>query len=222
MSRPPLRTLRIAGVIGTLAAVALVASDLLLLYRPLPVSELDVYAVAPHISWDRVRLAYRLAVPGFPLALLGLWHVYLGLRPAGRWLSVPPLLLTGFGWVTGGIFHGVLAAYLLIIRGVRATAADQAPFLLELESLLTTHQTLFLGAVVAGTLWLFVAIVSGRSRYPRWAALVSPAVLLAALWTGARLAPPELAGALLPAGPNLSAVLFLGLSTYLLWDGGER
>lgn len=129
-----------------------------------------------------------------------------------------------------GVYHALFVAVnfgalVAATTDARTSAATLALALPEQYARLALRILVIPPAVVF-TLLSGAAILSGRTRYPRWFVLVSPFVLLAvyALLT-ALLGPSSvLSFALLGNAYNLSALLFFIVSTFTLWtcDGAKE
>jgi hypothetical protein len=202
------------GVIGVVGLMALTASDLLLVWSP--DRNLDVFRAAADKTNERVFGGVVLGVFSIPLVLVGVAYLWRGLAPAGVWLAAPPLLLTGFAYVVGAGFHALIGPFLLAIRDAGATTAAGSPLLQQMYRQFHMLRTGLWLSILAASLALLVVLLSGQTLYPRWVAAVSPFPVLVAFRIVARVAPPAVAGALVPAGGNLATLSFLVISLAVL------
>lgn len=213
----PIWLLRTTGLIGIASAALMVCADLVLLFAPLPASDYNVARAALTISESRIIVGDYVGLLAIPFVLVGMYHIYLGLRVAGRWYALVPVSLLSFSYVIAESFHRTVSVVVLASREAQPQFLEliRRHFLLPLWLILTV-------SAVAGWLFLLVAIWSGRTSYPRWVVWVSPLVVSVFLQLFARVGPPAVTGALLPAGYTLATLLFLVVSTSVLWNGGTR
>ena len=117
-----------------------------------------------------------------PLYLVALWHIYLALKPAGRWSSVGPLVLLAQGYCMAPFVHGsfyYIAEFVKLLPLLDAAAQSRV---LEAATRATTvlFGTYAVLAVVtiAGFVWMTVVVARGWSLYPRWMAVANPILLM--------------------------------------------
>src|SRR6185503_11262476 len=108
-------TLRLTGIAGIIAAVCWTLGDALLLGAKATAQDYPILAqyagstdMAAQVvqsgaqffgsSPERLAAGALVAVLTTPLYLAGVWHIYLALKPAGKWSSVGPLLLLAAGY----------------------------------------------------------------------------------------------------------------------------
>jgi hypothetical protein len=195
-------------VIGIVGAGLMVLSDLLLLYVPVPRSQYDFLEIAKRMPETRVIVGDYLGLLGTPLVLVGLYRICLVLRPAGRWHSLPPVLLLGYAYLLGAVFHHAVSMIMTSARhevpggvGDVLTADLVTKFLVPLG-------IAFLTVAAVGSAWLFITLFVARTAYSRWMAFLSPLVLVLVFRAVILVAPPIVVGALVPAGPNLAMLVF--------------
>lgn len=154
---------------------------------------------------------------------VGFWQVYLALKPAGRRLAF--LVFAGFslGFVwAAAAFH---TSFPLFADAWRAKqAAGNGATMGDVTADPTFHYffLLFLGGMPAAgmaSLLLAYAVLRKDTRYPRWFAVVNPALLYLATMTFAWI-PAPLGGLLVVGAGNMVYLLFFACSTALLWNGG--
>lgn len=202
---------RLAGVIGILATATLVVADVVMLYaRPRGATPpLEHFAAA--VPRRRLIWGDYLGLFALPFVLVGLLHVYVGLRPAGFWPAAVPLAFLGYAYVLGAAFHHGVA---LLVSAVQEDSATANPLAAQfLRPLLTVFTTI----AASGAILLLLVLLTGRTAYPRWMAWLSPLVTSALFFVLRRLGPPSFAGVLVPAGHNLAMLVFFTCSTIVLW-----
>jgi hypothetical protein len=150
--------------------------------------------------------------------VVGFWRLYLALKPAGRRLAfvVFAAFSMSFVWAAGA-FH---ASFPLMGDAWRAReAAGDA----VTESAFRYFGLLFyagLAPSAVGTVLLAYAVLRGRTRYPRWFAVLNPGLLY--LLAGSFAWVPAPVGGLLVIGAgNLVFLTFFAASTAVLWEGGR-
>jgi hypothetical protein len=203
-----------AGIVATVAAALASAGDLLLL----------AVATAPGVDGSRAEPAlvcgYYLGVLAIPLYALGYWDVGRRLPPRyGRAV----VALGTCGAILGATIHGVTGAALHArsVAGIAAPRPDDSAYLslMPFAAYLLPLWAVVAVALLAGSLLFAVPVLRGESVYPRWMALASPAVLIAAIaacasasaWSRTLIA---------PASPNLAHTIFFALAT--LTAGGSN
>lgn len=156
-----------------------------------------------------------------PLMLVGMWHLYQGLAPAGIWLALPPALLLGYFLCLGSALH---LSYAHI--GATLTIADEAgpAERAALQRVYRLQRTIFLSAapglatVIIGSIWLAAAVLTGPTHYPRWFELANPVLLGLPLIFADRWLPASISGYVKAPVVHLTFAPFFLLSTILLWD----
>ncbi|MXV34884.1 hypothetical protein DYQ91_18580 [Xanthomonas sp. LMG 8989] len=223
-----------AGWAGVLGALAWIAGDVLVVGQvaaraqfPLLfqhyATQIDAEMAERLVGVPRWRLLAGALLPVFalPLYLAGNWHLWRGLRPAGRRWALPAavLLLLGYAWspLAHAAFYFVGAVYQTLLL----TDAAAHPPLLALagqfrQALLIVYVP-SVACTALGLLAFALAVASGRSAYPRWFALSGNPVVLGLLVIGGpQLLQGPVADALSGAGFNTLQLLLYLQSVYLL------
>ena len=220
--------LRAAGVAGVVASGCWLLGDVLLLGAPRTRGvhpllrahpELDAWIgsmLAPSV--DQLMWGALAGVLTTPLYLLAVWHLYRGLRPAGKRVALPPVLLLGASWCLAPFIHGsffYLAEVYRAAGSLDGPAAERLLLMAEDFGLAIEIAYWVYGALVGiATLWMAALIVRGETHYPRWGVLAAPGFgLLAGMLVCALLAGTPLQG----AGLSVGHLMAFGLSTTLLW-----
>jgi hypothetical protein len=149
------------------------------------------------------------------LCIVGFWHVYLNLR-ASTLLRRLVFLAFAVLMVTGSAIHTLWTTKGLALK----YCSDQAGPCSDLVTATNAYWNLVyeLGAIPGfmGAILLFVLVLSGRTWYPRWTALVNPA-LLSLLEPLASRVPAPLGAALVGGFTNLSIAVFFFTSVSTTW-----
>jgi len=170
----------------------------------------------------QVTLGYYIGELAIPfLCVTTAWHLYLAVRPAGRWASWLILAATAYSAPLIAVWHASFAFMRSIVRAeLPAGAMPGGPGTEALLAYSTYALPLFrVGLGVAGFAYLVVfgLIMSGRTLYPRWSGVVLPGVYVLFAFV---LEPyvPLWAGVVLDAaGWNVAGAAMFGLSTAILW-----
>lgn len=215
------KQIRLAGIVGILAALAAAVADISLQYSP--TGQYGTLLEFLHIPPWRLLLGHYIGIFAIPLLAAGYWQIAQALKPAGKWFSLPFFFITAYSVAYGTAFHGLSTGVELIVQARQhAPAATQA----ALTSLLNTTflftrplAIVLLVNYLIGCTWYVIAVLFRRTLLPKWMALFNPFVLslLIVLFYYSNLLPP-LGNLLFPAVLNIPHVIFFTLSTILLWN----
>ncbi len=235
-----LRWLRLAGIAGIAGAILWTIGDALIVGGNASGADypllFQTYAhriepdlAASTVSSSQARLAAGALVAdvGIVFYLAGSWHLFRGLLPAGRgwaWF-VFVLLICGNAWSPLG--HAAFYYLGMAYKTLLATPPAAHPALLDLAA--SFHDVLLiawllpivtLGLALIG---LGVLILTGRTAWPRWFALIANPVSLVLVGTAVPLVMPEPVRTWLGgAAFNIGWLVVYLLSTILLWNGGAK
>jgi hypothetical protein len=237
------RTLRLTGIAGIVAALCWTIGDALLLgarVRPEDFPILAAYGNGTDLasmvvqsglqffgaSTFRLAAGALIAVLTTPLYLAGVWHIYLALRPAGRWSSFGPALLLAEGYCMAPFVHGSFYYIAELVKLLPLLDGDAQGRVLDTAARATTvlFGTYAVLAVVtiAGFVWMIVVVARGRSLYPRWIAIANPIVLMVLGSFADRVLPDPFSRWLEGAGFNLGMLFFFMLSVRVLWSADSE
>ena len=205
--------LRVSGILATLAFVVMVASDLLML------TTLDFSR--PYRFWDdaarlggqQVLWGYYLGELALPFYCVGAWHYALAVRPAGRWASWLVFLTTVYASCLFAVWHASFVYFRLLLRVGARQEVDYA-----LSHYARPLFVVGVGLVGVAQLVVLALILQGRTLYPRWALLFTPAVFVVLLYVVAPHASGAVAVFLWAAGWNVVGALSFAASTIILWN----
>jgi len=216
--------LRLSGLLATGVFLVMVASDLLML------TSLDFsrayrgfWSEALALPQGQVTLGYFLGELTIPFYCVGAWHLSLAIRPAGHWVSRLILVTSAYSAALFTVWHASFAFNRSILRTEGTGPGGPGP-----EALLafTTYaEPLFrVGLAVAGMGLTAVLgmILAGRTLYPRWAAILLPAVFLVVASLLADLVPVSAAVVLRAGAWNCAGAAMFAASTAILWNRGAR
>ncbi len=162
-----------------------------------------------------------------PLYLVGKWHLWLGLRSAGRAWVLPALILIAIGYALSPLAHAAFYFLGAVYQAIPMTDASAHPQLLALAAEFRYVLLLVYVSSVAcsclGLLWFSVVVASGHSAYPRWFSMTSNPLLLVMVTGGV---PHALGGAigdaLAGAAFNMAWLLIYLQSLVLLRQAPKR
>ena len=195
-----------AGVAGLAAAVIVGMGEFLLHFDTLARYG-EGFEFFKGITNERATLGHFLGVLGAPLYVLGAWHLFKMLKPANELWARIGFLAMAYGCIVGGVWIGSRASAALIVNTIGADPGSVELGLYELryENLLTVVRIAALIFSVA-FVWL---VVTGRSHYPRWVAILNPIVLILVSFAIYAVIPP-VGKYLMPIALNVAYfVLFL-------------
>jgi hypothetical protein len=210
---------RVAGLIGLLAALINAVADVV--FQGVADGS---YSGDMQFMWEvpdaRLRLGALVGALVIPFAIVGFWHIYQGIRRAGRFVAAAPVLIGGYAAAVGSGAHFALVHPALVGRAMAGAPPDAMPLLTELHaSMVALNTQLFW--VVAGfavfSLWWMVLVFAGRTSYPRWAGVLNPLFLQIALGFILGMI-PGIGSYLTPATSALSFAVFFVLSVRWLWN----
>lgn len=213
------RSLRLASIASIGAALIAVAGDEILQYSPQGYSSLaDVERTLPF--W-RLLTGEMLGVLGIPLCLLGYWCVCQALRLSNVkgtrvmfWLAAETLVL-------GVVSHAIVSSAFVAMHAGSTSALTDLANTLQNSALIPG--SLFLLGYLAVWIWYFVAVIAGRTLYPRWMVFVNPFLLslLIELLSVSKVL-PGVGNVLAPAWLSIPHVVFFALSLPILWNFTEQ
>jgi hypothetical protein len=227
--------IRLSGIAGIVAALAWITGDVLLVGHLAGAADYPQLLVA-HAG--RVEPDFVLRVIGVPrgwliagalvaifsvpLYLTACWHLWCGVRGAGRAWALPAIALIFCGYALSPLPHA--AFYFVGAIYQTLTTADPAlhDTLLaladEFHHVLEITWYVAVGCLALGLLWFSAAVATGRSAYPRWFAVSGNPLVLALLVAGlTALLRGPVGTALGAASLNVIWLLVYLQSTLLLW-----
>ena len=207
----------LTGLVGMLAAILTGAGEFLLHFSDAGnYADDGQYAFLLHVSAWRLTWGHFIAVLGAPLYLVGMWHIYLGLKPYNQKIAFILFLVGSYGFVVGAVWIGSRASIALLAQAnaVAPTEALQTlidNYVLHSESLLQVVRA----TTLLTSLGYIAMVLTGKTLYPRWMAAFSPIVLLILSFLLFAVV-PALGKYTLPIALNVGYFLFFALSTMLL------
>jgi len=204
--------IKVGCVIAIIASLAGAAADILLLYHPAGGYEKSNYDFLVHISDTRLLAGSYLGILAIPLEILGLFHIYRALEPAGKIYAGAIVFLSVYIIFPGVAYHATVA--------FTATLVKLQPALTEelFAEKFSFIKTLFepLGAILfigfAAVSLMFSYLVAFRqTHFKIWMALCNPLAFYM-VFVALYLFVPVVGNFLIPAGFNLAFFFFFACS----------
>ncbi len=167
----------LTGVIGLIGAILVGAGEFFLHYDPLARFSENSYDFMLAASDQRQTLGHFLGVLGGPLYLVGCWHIYLMLKPAGQNLAFAGFFICAYGFIMGLIWissRGSIGALIHLPETGGSIEELVALYQLRYESLLTIIRVT---TITISIIFVYLTL-TGRSHYQKWHAAFNPILLL--------------------------------------------
>lgn len=203
-----------AGILAIIGGLICYVSDHLLRggVGPGPaISFIDALRTAPFgpVYWGSI-----IGYAALPLWLLGLWPLYRALEPAGPRLAAVPVILLGYALALFPGYHYAAALYALGFQVVDANSDS-----LLNDQLMQVHDGALMaiaGPLTIASLWVVVLILTGKTRYARWMAIISP-FLAPLAYSLAAMIPSPWGAYIIPGAGTLVFTLFFALALWVTW-----
>ncbi len=198
---------RLAAKVAIAAALLGAVADLLLLYSPNGGYETGDYQFLKEISTNRIIVGHYLGILFIPLEMLGLFHIYRCIKPAGGWMPWAVVMGALFVGYPGVAYHGMVAfIHTLVTQGT----ADAG--LMEHMRLLSepVGAALAVGGLAVAGIFMYI-VIKKPTLYPKWIAFANPGTFYVVIAISYLLIPP-VGNVLMPAAFNLSFLLFFACS----------
>ncbi|TAK50484.1 MAG: hypothetical protein EPO28_00260 [Saprospiraceae bacterium] len=211
---PTKRThLRLFALLGLAATLLVGTGEFLLHFSAEGYGGSEPFGYLTQVSTSRITWGHFLLVAGLPLYFAGYWFIYQTLGRS-RW-ALAVLVTAVVSFTTGGIWVTSRAMLVKIVQA-RAAAADPVP----LDGLLSFYeghyeilvQVLRVLILLLSFFWV-MAVLKGKTIYPKWMAAASPIVLLVLVFLSYLLV-PAFGKYLVPTAMNAAHLAFFGLAFY--------
>lgn len=200
-----------AGLIGLLAAGFVGIGEFCLQFNPRGFYEDPAYGFFLEVGRAQLDLGYALSVFAAPLYLVGYWHLKTMLAPASRLAAWAFFLIGAYAFVIGAVWIGQRPFMALLVQAI--AAGEASPSLLGAYASRNEILVNVLRAAVAITSVIWIGLIlSGRSLYPRWMAVLAPALLLAGVF-GLYALVPSIGIYVLPTAMNAVHIVVFAAST---------
>lgn len=166
------RTLIFTGQVG-LAAAILVGVGEFLLHFDVQARYTSGFTFFEGVTRERATIGHFFGVLGAPLYIIGVYHIYLMLRPANEMAARVAGLIMAYGFVVGAVWIGSRSGAGELVNG--GALEDQLDlYTLRYESLL---QVIRGAGLVFSAVFVWLCL-TGRSLYPRAMVALNPISLI--------------------------------------------
>ena len=221
------KTLLWTGIAGFLAALLVGIGEFTLQYSPLGGYEKEGYVYFANVAKDKLTMGHFFSTLAAPLYILGYWHIgQMFVKGGSRIYGWIITLLGGYAFMVGNAWLGGRIYLALTVHEIADT--NNPAMVNQLSQLLADFgnhneplvNALRLAIVVVSIFWIW-RIAIGKTLYPKWVAIFSPALILGIIFTvyfmGA-----SVGVWLLPAAMNVVHLIIFSLSLYALRKVSKR
>ena len=212
-------TLWWTGFAGLFAALFVGIGEFTLQYSPLGGYEDPSYSYFANVAKNKLTAGHFLSTLSAPFYILGYFHLgrmfILGGSKVHGWIIT---LLGGYAFVVGNAWLGGRIFLALTAHEIAATSNPDIVAQLTglLESFAEHNEPLVnalrLAIVIVSIFWVW-RIAIGKTLYPRWVAVFSPALILGAIFT-TYFTGLKVGVLLLPAAMNVVHLVVFSLSLF--------
>ena len=209
------------GVAGFFAALLVGIGEFTLQFSPQGGFEEEGYRYFANVSKEKLTMGHFFSTLAAPLYILGYWHLgQMFIQGGSKTYGWIITLLGGYAFMVGNAWLGGRIYLALTAHEIAATTdpvvVNQLSTLLESfgahnEPLVNA---LRLAIVVVSVFWVW-RIAIGKTLFPRWVALFSPALILGLIFT-TYFTGLSVGVWLLPAAMNVVHLIVFSLSLYAL------
>ncbi len=212
---------RTAGLLAVAGGLVNAVSDYMLQGGFIARAAVNTYEHLPYAPYDLVAWGSIIGNAALPLWLLGFLPLYVALAPAGRWLSIPPVLCLGFLFSLFPGYHGSYALYAAGFQAAEANPPELSETLVTLVERLHAYHDMQINVIavasVSGSILFLVAVLSGRTHFPRWAVILTP-IITPITQISVEMLPAPFGGFVRPPwGTVMFSLLFL-MATIVTWN----
>ncbi|MHA2938115.1 DUF6796 family protein [Vibrio sp. RC27] len=216
------KVLFLTGLAGFFAALFVGVGEFTLQYSPLGGYEKEGYIYFANVAKEKLTMGHFFSTLAAPLYLLGYWHIgQMFIRGGSKLYGWIITLLGGYAFMVGNAWLGG-RIYLALTAHEIADTSDPT-IIAQLHSLLMDFgahneplvNALRLAIVVVSIFWVW-RIAIGKTLYPKWMAIFSPALLLGLIFT-TYFTGMSVGVWLLPAAMNVVHLIVFSLSLYALY-----
>jgi hypothetical protein len=204
------------GLIGIVSVLITIISDIILIGKPSPAYDFLLYGTES--MWDiptlRIAVGAFVGVVALPFQLLGLVPVYYSLKTSGKALSTITIIPCAHALLMGVAFH---ISYAFSGSGWKLNHCPEATqitteLMQQYDHYWTILMVIMIAEILFGSVIYSVIVAKGKTLYPRWMAIFSPASVVAFTLPLVFLIPYPIGGYIAPACLNISTLIFFVLT----------
>jgi hypothetical protein len=212
----------VLGLAGIISVLLTIISDLILTGRPnsaYSFLKLGTKSMADIAQW-RITAGAFIGVIVLPFQIAGLISVYHGLKPSGRVMPLIVVIAYAHTLIMGVAFH---TSYAFIGSGwklynetgsgnkITSEIVKRFDFYWKVIVVIMLTELLFSSIMYA------LIIITGKTLYPRWMAILNPLCILLFLFPFIFILPAPVGGFIAPAYLNISTMVFFVFSTAVVY-----
>ncbi len=217
----PVVLVRTAGLLAVAGGLVNAVSDYLLQGGLIAGSAVNTYANLADAPYELVALGSIIGNAALPFWLLGFLPLYVALAPAGRWLSALPVFFLGYVFTLFPGYHGSYALYAAGFQAGRAAPPELSQVLGTLVERLHGYHDMMISLIgvfsVTGSLLFLLAVLSGRTLFPRWIAVLTP-IVVPLTQPYIEMLPAPFGGIVRPAWGTLMFTMLFLAATVVTWN----
>lgn len=207
------------GVLGIVAAVITIISDIVLLGRPIGTLSFFKLGTECMAALKNIRIAIGtiVGVIALPFQIAGLVPVYYGLKPVCKKTALSVCIIYAHAISMGIAFHASYAYIAGVWKLFYAAEQDIVLVFKLLEKFNSYWQIIIMimaTELILGSLIFIRMILSGKTYFPKWTALFNPLFVVIAMFPALLIIPAPVGGFIAPAYLNISSMIFISFITY--------
>ncbi|MBS1541909.1 MAG: hypothetical protein JSS73_14755 [Bacteroidetes bacterium] len=195
------------GLFGLIASIIVGAGEFLVHYSANGYRGADNFTWLKDISPSVAVVGHVLMIMGMPLYIFGYYHIYLCLQTGHKVLSKLVLVLGIVAFMTAAIWAG---SRLMLIEIVKLGDQHLIDFYKSHYEILV--QVLRVLIFFISALWVYI-IISTKTIYPKWMAVVNPILILGVVF-GVYFLVPSIGSFLVPTAMNVTHLIVFTFSLH--------
>ena len=201
----------VTGILGLLASIIVGMGEYTLHYDALARFTEGGFNFMQGISDERSSIGHFFGVFGSTLYTVGMFHIYLMLRPASERVAFSAFLAGSLGCMVGGVWIGSRASISALMQ-----IPESAEVLHLIELYEFRYETLLqltrITTLIVSIVFIYLSL-TGRSNYPRWMAIFNPFLLIVMSFL-LYVVNPQIGKHVMPIALNVAFFIFFSLSLF--------
>jgi hypothetical protein len=217
---------RVAGISSVMAAAMVAIADYLLEFsQNVELSAAIIEPVWLEIPEWRFQWSIYLCVLFVPFYIAGFWMIYRALSPTHKKTATAIFLLGSYGVVMGSpLIHTMISINPIVYKYGNSFSNEAFVFAQHLINdkfvplIMPALLVHYLITWIIPPLLFFIAVISGKTIYPRWSAFLNPLFFFIFFALGMAVF-PDIFRYLYVGSINKGNVVFFLMPAVLLWQG---